>query len=275
MLSLAIECSGMHGSVALFNRDLQLGFRKLPETRSSVECLASSIVELSNEVSAQEIKFLSVTHGPGSFTGLRVGLATAQMLSLAWSIPTVCVDSLEAVALRATQKLARADAAFPPMASPATVIAVMNAFRKQVFASVWQATEPTGLRRMTKTQVLDAAVWQAEPLLALSADGQYERFCNVGTSAERFDSVEPSVGETLALQGQSEAASVLVTGPGLTAYCPEVRSGLQLAAQESWNPTATQVGQLGWAAFQAGKAVDAAKIKPNYVRMAAAQEKLR
>lgn len=45
----------------------------------------------------KEITGIAVAKGPGSFTGLRIGLATAKMTSYIWNVPLVGVDTLEAL----------------------------------------------------------------------------------------------------------------------------------------------------------------------------------
>ena len=49
-------------------------------------------------VSPQEVEVVAVSIGPGSFTGLRIGLTTAKTLAYAWKKPIVGVPTLEALA---------------------------------------------------------------------------------------------------------------------------------------------------------------------------------
>lgn len=69
-------------------------------THSSI--IVSSLKNIMNiaEINIKELGGIAVSIGPGSFTGLRVGLATAKGLAFSLSIPIVAVNSLESYALR-------------------------------------------------------------------------------------------------------------------------------------------------------------------------------
>ena len=64
--------------------------------------------------------------GPGSFTGLRIGLATAKGLCFALEKPLVCVPSLEALAARAPD---------------GPVCATLDAHKQEVYAAVYQVSD--------------------------------------------------------------------------------------------------------------------------------------
>ncbi len=69
---------------------------------------------------------LAVTTGPGSFTGLRVGLGSVQGLALASGRPCVGLSTLDVLALAAA-------------GSSDTVVALVDAFRGEVFSGVYDA----------------------------------------------------------------------------------------------------------------------------------------
>ncbi|RMF42321.1 MAG: tRNA (adenosine(37)-N6)-threonylcarbamoyltransferase complex dimerization subunit type 1 TsaB [Planctomycetota bacterium] len=94
-LQLAIECSGLGGEVAVCDRAMVLRQMRLPEGVGTVQTLAPAIADL---LADQQPEFIGLTAGPGSFTGLRVGLATAKLLAYAWGCPLAAVDTLEVIA---------------------------------------------------------------------------------------------------------------------------------------------------------------------------------
>ena len=203
---------------------------------SSVRTLASEIERITRGRAKPSL--ISITNGPGSFTGLRVGLTTAKMLGLAWNIPIVPVDTLQAIALRANEAEPQSQAAVP-------VFAVINAFRGQVFATAVQFIESGKPTVLVPSCAVDAELWRVDPRAALGSR----------VNAERF----------------------LVAGPGLKNYplCGEFVAGVsyKIASPEVWNPTAVEVARLGQLGLEAGRAQNAFTLEPNYIRASAAEEK--
>ncbi|MBU4434911.1 MAG: tRNA (adenosine(37)-N6)-threonylcarbamoyltransferase complex dimerization subunit type 1 TsaB [Alphaproteobacteria bacterium] len=87
-------------SVAILDGDRVLAARREPMTRGHQERIGVLAREIAAEagVKFSELTRIGVTVGPGSFTGLRVGLAFAKGLAAALSIPCVGVNTLEALA---------------------------------------------------------------------------------------------------------------------------------------------------------------------------------
>jgi tRNA threonylcarbamoyladenosine biosynthesis protein TsaB len=104
MLILAIDTSGQNGSVALCRGDAVkcdvLGLTLLEGGTYSarlVPCIAELLQQAG--LSKANIDAVAVVDGPGSFTGLRVGLSTAKALCEVLAKPLATVSMLEALAL--------------------------------------------------------------------------------------------------------------------------------------------------------------------------------
>ncbi len=124
MLILGIDTSGRQGSVALLQAQgeqlTQLGLSHLSGGQYS-ELLLSSIAALLAHHGLQKssIGLIGVASGPGSFTGLRVSIATVKGIAEAFAMPVVPVSVLEAIA----------DAS----GAAGRVIAAMDAQRSEIF----------------------------------------------------------------------------------------------------------------------------------------------
>src|SRR5476651_1902661 len=104
MLILGIDTSGRQGSVALLQQQgealLTLSLTELSGGQYS-ERLVPTIAELlqHHNFERRAIGLIGVASGPGSFTGLRIAIATVKGIAEAFSTPVVAVSMLEAVAL--------------------------------------------------------------------------------------------------------------------------------------------------------------------------------
>jgi tRNA threonylcarbamoyladenosine biosynthesis protein TsaB len=97
---LALETSTLVSSVALATADTLLAEITLQTKKTHSELLMphiAKILEMAG-VNKGDIKAVAVSIGPGSFTGLRIGLATAKTLAYAMEVPLVGVPTLAALA---------------------------------------------------------------------------------------------------------------------------------------------------------------------------------
>lgn len=78
-------------------------------------------------ITPKQIEAVAVSSGPGSFTGLRIGLTTAKTLAWVWQVPVVGVSTLEALAL--------------PLSPQGQMICpILNARKNEVYASVFRGS---------------------------------------------------------------------------------------------------------------------------------------
>lgn len=127
MLILAIDTSAV-ASAALVSDDAPesvLASFSTEDTRSHAEVLAPGISAMLSGagVRGQDVDAVVVGVGPGPFTGLRSGIATARTFSFVWGKPLHGVMSLDAVAL----EVAESTAAVPEF------LVVTDARRKEVY----------------------------------------------------------------------------------------------------------------------------------------------
>ncbi len=96
MLMLALDTATLVSTVALATEDKLIAEFTLQTTKTHSEKLLPAIDTLCRfaGVAASDLEAIAVSSGPGSFTGLRIGLATAKALSYANSLPLIGVPTL-------------------------------------------------------------------------------------------------------------------------------------------------------------------------------------
>jgi len=99
MLILAIDCSGATSACALHDGETMIAERFHAGGQTHSETFLPMIVEMMDSVGVKPLDLtgIAVTIGPGAFTGVRIGLATAQALAYP-DLPCVGVSTLEVMA---------------------------------------------------------------------------------------------------------------------------------------------------------------------------------
>ncbi len=113
---LAIETSQTAGSVALLESGRLVAEKQFAPHKRSAKTLAPAIDGIFQEANWQpsSLSLIIVVRGPGSFTGLRIGVTTAKMMSLALGCPVQSVLTNTVLAEQVRQsvwcvRFARAD----------------------------------------------------------------------------------------------------------------------------------------------------------------------
>lgn len=124
---LSIESATPRGSVALAGPGCVLAERPLPSGRQASETFLPAVEALLREAGCPPgaVTHVAVSAGPGSFTGLRVGMSAAKGFAFGWSVPLVPVPTLKALAMR-----------FP--ADGAAICPVLDAKKTQVYAGIYR-----------------------------------------------------------------------------------------------------------------------------------------
>ncbi|MEK6280428.1 MAG: tRNA (adenosine(37)-N6)-threonylcarbamoyltransferase complex dimerization subunit type 1 TsaB [Acidobacteriota bacterium] len=165
-LILSLETATLGGSVFLGQGNDQLAARLGDPTVSHSNSLLSDIAGALEEVglSLQDVELLACASGPGSFTGLRIGIATLKALAATLGLPCVGVPTLQAVA----------HAAGPSRATVALLPAGRGELFSQMFSvsddgqvsQVDAAAHVSPARLMDKYGALENITWAGSGALA-------------------------------------------------------------------------------------------------------------
>lgn len=128
MIILAVDTTTFSGSVALLDDTNLVAELNMDSAKTYSERLLPSINFLleANDLSIKDVEAYAVAAGPGSFTGIRIGLSTVKSLAYASSGPVASVSTLEALALK--------------LAHPhrGLVCPVVDAKKKEVYAALFE-----------------------------------------------------------------------------------------------------------------------------------------
>jgi tRNA threonylcarbamoyladenosine biosynthesis protein TsaB len=104
MRILAFDCAGAQCAAAILSNGDILATRRVLAERGHAQLLVPMLVDLLDEAGLEfsDIDRFAVTTGPGSFTGIRVALATAHGLALGTGKPIVGITVFEAMAAAST-----------------------------------------------------------------------------------------------------------------------------------------------------------------------------
>lgn len=149
MCILAIETAIMNrGSVALLNdkgKIVEEGYERHEDYKDRLWPAIDKVLKLSG-LGIEKVRVITVSQGPGSFTGLRVGISVAKTLALSLKKPLLGISTLEILA-----EGLRNDG----MENIKLVIPVLDAKKKLVYAAIFRNKENgSGLKRETADLVL-------------------------------------------------------------------------------------------------------------------------
>jgi tRNA threonylcarbamoyladenosine biosynthesis protein TsaB len=231
MRMLALETATRHGSVALLEDE------RLEEREADLrgEGVLAAVARLLAEtgVRPDELDAVAVSRGPGSFTGVRIGVSAAQGVALGVGIPVVPVGTLEALAAAAAE---HAEAAPGALLLPS-----VDARRGEVYAALY---------RLRESAEDPSLVWGPEPV-------------SCAVLVEKLAGFVPA--DMMIPRG-------ILCGDGAVLLAPlfPAASGW-LAPQSLALPWAAAVARVAVRRFAAGGAVRPEELKPVYLRKSDAE----
>lgn len=235
MLVLSLDTTTRAGSVALWRDGRTLEEHAGDPARAHGQRLPRELLEIlaSQHLKLADVDLYAVAAGPGSFTGLRVGIATIQGLALANGRPVVAVSTLDALGL-AGVRTSR------PTAYPLLIAAWMDAQRGEVFSQLYEVT-----RQPPATMPDERRLTSLEGPAVDRPDRTLDRW-------------RPLVG----------ARRIAFLGEGAVRYCDVIaeRFGEQVLIAADAPALAAVIAELAVRRAEAGEAVAPHAIRPVYVR---------
>ncbi|MCL2118302.1 MAG: tRNA (adenosine(37)-N6)-threonylcarbamoyltransferase complex dimerization subunit type 1 TsaB [Planctomycetaceae bacterium] len=239
---LAIETTEKRGSIALSLDGKILLQYELPDGQRSAQSLTPTIQTALWQVDwpIKSLDAVAVALGPGSFTGLRIGLATGRMLAYAVDAKLLGVNTLQAIA--ANVCLTGDDEQVSKWQNGQLVTTAVDAQRGEVSAQTFRMIpsrhfvgelfpEPVDERRL------------------LTFDAWW----------------------TLA---DTQGGHLAFAGPVLSKIAAQRPEAAQLLDESLWSPNAGGVSRIAWERLFSGKSDDMLTLQPYYSRPSAAEEKL-
>ena len=154
MIILSIDSSTPVAGIAVSDGSKLLGEVMINTQNTHSEKLMPMVAQLLHDLqmSIQQIDAVAITCGPGSFTGLRIGMATAKGIVQGGNKKLIAIPTLDTLAQNLNHY-------------PGIICPIMNAQKKQVYTAIYKSTE-TGTERLSDYQAIEAEML-AEQLLAL------------------------------------------------------------------------------------------------------------
>ena len=150
MLILAFDTSGFAGSLALLDGPNLIHEKPLDSARRSAQTLAPAITQLlaGEGVQPRQIGLVATTVGPGSFTGLRVGVTTAKTWAYATGCAVIGVGTLATIARQVPHDMRSA---------AGEIHVVLDAQRKELYLGRFLP----GGERLAEDRIVVAEAWLA------------------------------------------------------------------------------------------------------------------
>ena len=236
MRVLAIDSSGLTATVAIVDETETIAEYTINYKKTHSQTLLPMIDEMvkMTETDLNTIDAIAVAGGPGSFTGLRIGSATAKGLGLALGKPLIHVPTVDGLA-------------YNVYGCEDLICPIMDARRNQVYTGIYTFSKKAGEKE--ETNEVDPVFQVIRMQMAVAVDELIQRLNNYGRS-------------------------VVFLGDGVPVYAQKLAEGLKVpysfAPAYMNRQRAAVVGTLGIRYYKAGKYERAAEHRPDYLRMSQA-----
>lgn len=185
MLILGIDTSTSQVGCAIGGHEGVIASIHINKGRRHAETLTPAIAHACElaDIELSDINLVAVDHGPGLFTGLRVGIATAQALGTSLGVPMIGLSSLDIVA-------------FQSRLSSRLVCAVLDARRGEVYYALYRPV-PGGVQLVAEPRVgspddVAAEIIARNTEVLIAGDGGH-RYCELFSALSGVELADPGL----------------------------------------------------------------------------------
>ena len=259
MKLVALDSSGLVASVAIWEDDSLIAEYTVNYKKTHSQTLLPMLEELKKmtELDLSTLDGIAVSAGPGSFTGLRIGSATAKGLGLALNIPIIPVPTVDAMAYQ-----------FYGAAPGDYICPIMDARREQVYTGIYSFEEAAEHSKKSDEfenkageTIINDAVYK-EPL-------RYHLVTHLQASALMISDLLEELAKL------PELKRVIFLGDGVPVYKDKIAESIKVpyffSPSGCDRQRAASVAHLASLYYAEGKTESAAEHAPVYLRMSQAE----
>lgn len=246
MKILAIETTGRYGSASVID---EAGRVSSASSCSEMDHLRGIISLIDEAISGAGISKKELTHiasdiGPGSFTGIRIGVTTARTMAQMLGLPCIAVSSLESMARRVLSDAISKGALY--------VVPVINARRRQTYAGAYEAVFTSDNEKQSLIPAMEEKQYMIDELLgALKVKLEEQPGAVIYFTGDGIDAYGDIIEETM------PDGSYVYAGEGLRYQHSEA------------------VARIALDKAAAGETVGYDELLPEYMRLAEAEQRLK
>ena len=159
MKILAIETTGKYGSASVIDDEGRIWSAESREEMNHLKGIISLIDEAlkAADITKDDLTHIAASIGPGSFTGIRIGVTTARTMAQMLDIPCIAVSSIEALAEGSLSAAISADALY--------VVPIINARRHQTYGAIYEAEFTSDYEHQCLNLISEEKQYMIEELL--------------------------------------------------------------------------------------------------------------
>ena len=272
---ILIETSTALCSAAIAEDGVVTAYRESSAPKAHASLTAVFIQEMLEErgLTLADCDAVCVSKGPGSYTGLRVGVSTAKGLCFGAAKPLIAVGTLDTLVAQAAEAAGQS----PVIPSASTVIPsevegspyrfiipMIDARRMEVYSAVFEVTDASEVQNFIENDAHNVIASEAQNVIASEAQNVIARSGATWQSPRQITETAPAIIDETSFAEYLEQGPCLFIGDG-AGKCADVIKHPNAHFCQCW-PKASSMLAPAMAALNAGQYEDVAYFEPFYLK---------